>query len=241
MIWEYLRPARQPTQSRLQRWRINLGLGFFNAALLRITVGGIAFQGALVALENSWGLLNQFNLPYWFIAIFTFLALDFAIYLQHVVAHKWQWLWQLHRVHHTDIELDTTTAIRFHPLEIIVSMAYKVGIIYCLGADPATVIAFEIILNGCALFNHSNIAITPRIDNILRWFIVTPSMHLTHHSTIKSATDSNYGFSVSCWDRLCKTYIKQVAQITMDIGQADLRNHKQLSWIKLLKLPFGNI
>lgn len=240
LIWEYYRPRRKLSQSRRQRWPINFGLGFFNMALLRVTVGGIAFQSALIASENSWGLLNQLDLPQWSMILITFLFLDFAIYLQHIISHKWQWLWQLHRVHHTDIDFDTTTAIRFHPLEIIVSMAYKVGLIYWLGADPTTVIAFEVILNGTAMFNHGNVAIPTKIDSVLRYFIITPDMHRIHHSTIKTETDSNYGFSISCWDRIFRTYTKQPqrSQTQMNLGLADYRNPEQLKWLNLLQQPF---
>ena len=152
-----------------------------------------------------------------------------------------RWLWRLHRVHHTDIDFDATTAIRFHPLEIIISMAYKVMLIVIIGADPITVIAFEIILNGSAMFNHGNVAISSSFDRILRWFIITPDMHRIHHSTIKSETDSNYGFSISCWDRLCRTYTDQpqLAHTQMNLGQEEFRNSEQLSWLKLLKQPFS--
>ena len=240
IVWEYYRPRRILTQNRRQRWPVNLGLGFFNMALLRISVGGIAYQSALIATDNSLGLLNQLSIPYWSAFLITFLFLDFAIYLQHIVSHKWRWLWRLHRVHHTDLDFDTTTAIRFHPLEIIISMAYKVGLIYLIGADPATVIAFEIILNGCAMFNHGNVAIPPSVDKVLRWFIITPDMHRIHHSTIRSETDSNYGFSIPCWDRLCRTYTDQPQQpqTKMDLGQTAFRDVSELGWLKLIGQPF---
>lgn len=240
IVWEYLRPKRTLNQSRLQRWPINFGLGFFNMAVLRVTVGGIAYQSAVIAADRHWGLLNQIELPYAAVAIASFLLLDFAIYLQHIVSHQWQWLWRLHRVHHTDIDFDTSTAIRFHPLEIIISMAYKVALIYAIGADPATVIAFEIILNGCAMFNHGNVAISPALDRVVRLFIITPDMHRIHHSTIRIETDSNYGFSLSLWDRLCRTYTAQAQQdqTLMKIGQDEFRDPKGLTWIKLFTQPF---
>lgn len=240
ILWEVLCPKRSLSQTRRQRWPINMGLGLFNMVLLWFTVGGIAYQSALIATEQNWGLLNQLAIPNWAMMLSTFLVLDFAIYLQHIISHKWQWLWCLHRVHHSDIDFDSTTAIRFHPLEMVISMAYKVAIIYCLGADSVMVIAFEVILNGSAMFNHSNVALPIALDWILRWFIVTPDMHRIHHSTIQSETDSNYGFSISLWDRLCGTYTgqSQYPQINMDLGQASFRDPEQLSWIKLLQHPF---
>lgn len=240
ILWEWHNPKRRLSQNRRQRWVVNLGMGLFNIVLLQLTVGGIIYQSALIAAEHRWGLLNQGEMPDWMMILITFLVLDFAIYLQHVVSHKWQWLWRLHRVHHSDIDFDTTTAIRFHPLEIIISTTYKVGLIYALGADPTTVIAFEIILNGSAMFNHGNVAIPEALNRVLCWFIITPDMHRIHHSALKSETDSNYGFLISCWDRFCGTYIgqSQHPQTEMDLGLADFRNLQQLGWMKLLQQPF---
>jgi sterol desaturase/sphingolipid hydroxylase (fatty acid hydroxylase superfamily) len=168
------------------------------------------------------------------------LFLDFAIYCQHIVSHKWPPLWHLHQVHHTDLEFDATTAVRFHPLEIMISMIYKVLCIYLIGANPWAVIAFEIILNGTATFNHSNINIPTTLDNKLRWLLVTPDMHRIHHSTFPFETDSNYGFSISCWDRLFKTYIAEPRQpqTTMAIGLAPFRQQNELGFAQLLLLPF---
>jgi sterol desaturase/sphingolipid hydroxylase (fatty acid hydroxylase superfamily) len=168
------------------------------------------------------------------------LFLDFAIYCQHIVSHKWSPLWHLHQVHHTDLEFDATTAVRFHPLEIVISMMYKVLCIYLIGAAPWAVIAFEIILNGAATFNHSNINIPPAIDNKLRWLIITPDMHRIHHSSLPAETDSNYGFSISCWDRLCKTYIEEPrqSQTSMTIGLKPFRRQDELGFVQLLLLPF---
>ncbi|MGR9072461.1 MAG: sterol desaturase family protein [Gammaproteobacteria bacterium] len=238
--WELYLPRRTLSSTRLRRWPVNLGLGFFNTLLLRVTVGGIAYQSANAALEHSWGLLNWLAAPGWFSIVFTFLLLDFAIYLQHILFHKWPLLWRLHQVHHTDLDFDATTAVRFHPLEIVISMAYKVACIFAIGADPATVIAFEIILNGCAMFNHSNIAIPEKADRLIRLLIITPDMHRIHHSTVRKEIDSNYGFSVSFWDRLCRTYTDRpsLPHTEMEIGLKSYRDPSDLSWIKLMRLPF---
>ncbi len=238
--WEFLRPRRKLQLRRIQRWPINLGLGLLNSSLLRIVAGGIAYQSAFTAAANSWGLLNLMVVPHWLAFLITLLFLDFAIYGQHVLSHKWSLLWRLHQIHHTDLDFDATTAIRFHPLEIIVSMAYKIFCITLIGADPLAVIAFEIILNGCAIFNHSNVYIAPAIDRKLRWLLVTPDMHRIHHSTIPVETDSNYGFSISCWDRLCRTYRTAPAKPhrVMDIGLASFRRRSELTFGRLLLLPF---
>ena len=194
IAWEYLSPRRIQQISRKQRWPVNLGLAVFNMGFMRLAVGGIAYLSAVDAFNNSWGLLNRFNAPEWLSIIITLLVLDFAIYGQHIVSHKWLPLWRLHQVHHTDLEFDATTAVRFHPMEIMISMMYKVLCIYLIGANPLAVIAFEIILNGAATFNHSNINIPQALDKKLRWLIITPDMHRIHHSTIPAETDSNYGF-----------------------------------------------
>ena len=238
--WEYFRPRRKQSLTRRQRWPINLGLAFFNMALIRISVGAVAYQSAVTAAENAWGLLNWFAWPQWLSIAITLLFLDFAIYCQHIVSHKWSLLWRLHQIHHTDLDFDATTAVRFHPLEIIISMAFKVLCIVLIGANPIAVIAFEIILNGCATFNHSNVNIPIALDKKLRLLLVTPDMHRIHHSTIPEETDSNYGFSISCWDRLCKSYTIEPknSQTTMKIGLAPFKQQSELSFGKLLLLPF---
>ncbi len=237
---EYLIPRRPQQQSRQQRWPINLGLALTNMALMRVTIGSLAYLTAVHAQQANWGLLNQINLPDSWHILLSILMLDLAIYIQHVISHQWQPLWRLHQVHHTDLEFDATTAVRFHPLEIVISMFYKAVWIALLGADPEAVILFEIILNGAATFNHSNIYIPERLDQLLRIILITPDVHRIHHSTIPKETDSNYGFSISLWDRLFGTYVEQpqVSQTQMLIGLTAWRNPSQLKWLNLLLLPF---
>jgi sterol desaturase/sphingolipid hydroxylase (fatty acid hydroxylase superfamily) len=240
VCWEYLKPKRQTPVNRKKRWPINLGLATLNMLLMQFTVGSIAYLSAINADQQAWGLLNQFAVPEWLAITITLLMLDFAIYCQHIVLHKWPLLWRLHQVHHTDLEFDATTAVRFHPLEIILSMAYKVACIYVIGAHPLAVIAFEIILNGAATFNHSNIALPTELDKKLRWLVITPDMHRIHHSTVPVELNSNYGFSISCWDRLCKTYTveSRQPQETMPIGLNAFRKPTELSFMRLLLMPF---
>lgn len=241
ITWETLSPRRTQHISRKQRWSVNLGLAAFNMMIMRLTVGSLAYLSAIDAAEQSIGLMNWLAAPNWLSIGITLLVLDFAIYCQHILSHKWPLLWRLHQVHHTDLEFDATTAVRFHPLEIVLSMFYKVAWIYLLGADPLAVIAFEIILNGAATFNHSNIYIAPWLDKKLRWLIITPDMHRIHHSPYRHETDSNYGFSISCWDRLCRTYVAepQQNQSTMAIGLSTFRKASELGFLKLLRLPFN--
>jgi len=241
--WEYLRPRRSQNLSRKQRWPVNLGLAAVNMLIMRITIGGMAYLSAVDAAERHYGLLNIIPIPLWLSVIATLLLLDFAVYCQHIASHKWPLLWRLHQVHHTDLEFDATTAVRFHPLEIFLSMIYKVVVVYLIGAEASAVIIFEIILNGAAIFNHSNIHIPVAIDKKLRWLIVTPDMHRIHHSTLVSETDSNYGFSISCWDRLCKTYTAEpeIPQTAMSIGLKPYRHVAELGFIALLWLPFKSL
>jgi sterol desaturase/sphingolipid hydroxylase (fatty acid hydroxylase superfamily) len=240
ICWEYFSPRRTLHISRKQRWPINLGLAVLNMTIMRVTIGGIAYLSAVTAAGQGYGLLNRLAAPEWLSIIATLLLLDFAIYCQHIVSHKWPLLWRLHQVHHTDLEFDATTAVRFHPVEIMISMLYKVLCIVLIGANPWAVIAFEIILNGAATFNHSNVNIPSAIDKKLRWLIITPDMHRIHHSTIPAETDSNYGFSISCWDRLCRTYVAepQQSQTAMAIGLKPFRQQDELGFIQLLLLPF---
>ena len=240
ICWEFFSPRRKQATPRLLRWPINIGLAAFNMLFMRLLVGGIAYQSAVNAADQSWGLLHQLSLSSVWSIIFTLLILDLAIYLQHVISHKWKPLWNLHKVHHTDLEIDASTAVRFHPLEILISMVYKVACIYLIGADPWAVIVFEIILNATATFNHSNVNIPFMVDKYLRWILITPDIHRIHHSTVQSETDSNYGFSISLWDRIFKTYVAEPekTQLTLDIGLPTYRRASDVGIVQLLLMPF---
>ncbi len=238
--WEFLNPRRKLELPRKKRWTLNLGLAALNMLMMRLTVGGIAYLTAISTKEHGVGLLNQFENPNWLNVALTLLCLDFAIYAQHVLAHKWTFLWRFHQVHHTDTEMDATTAVRFHPFEIAFSMAYKLFFIALIGANPLAVIAFEITLNASATFNHSNVNMPNSLEKMIRYVFVTPDMHRIHHSIIPKETDSNYGFLLSCWDRFCRTYTAkpQHLQTEMAIGLANFRNVDELHFSRLLSLPF---
>jgi len=240
ILWEVIAPRRQILISRWQRWSANFALSVLSMVLMRVTIATAALWAANTAMENSWGLLHLIDLPAVAGFVISIVLLDLAIYGQHRASHQWKWLWRLHKVHHTDLDFDVTTAIRFHPIEIFISMAYKVVCILIIGVNPVAVVVFEIILSSCALFNHSNIRIPLVIDKVIRLFLVTPDMHRVHHSVIQTETDSNYGFSISIWDRLFNSYIDQPQQghIEMKIGLTQYQHIKDVNIPKLLLMPF---
>jgi sterol desaturase/sphingolipid hydroxylase (fatty acid hydroxylase superfamily) len=238
LLWEFRRPRRPLSRPRQERWVTNLGLTLLNTVLVRVTVGGVAYTAAVFAADQGVGLLHWRPLPGWAAAVVTLLGLDFAIYLQHVLFHAVPLLWRLHRVHHADLDFDATTGLRFHPLESLLSLGLKAAVVVLLGAVPWAVVAFEVLLNAASVFNHGNVTLPERLDRLLRWIVVTPDMHRVHHSTRVIETNSNFGFSVSWWDRLCGTYRAQPAlgQVGMDIGLSDYRAPLHLG--QLLLVPF---
>ena len=188
------------------RWISNLGITFLNPLLVRLLLPVLAVSMAAKAQERGWGLLNNFDLPYWLDIVVSIIVLDLFIYLQHVMFHAVPILWRLHMVHHADLDYDVTTGLRFHPIEIILSTGIKLSVVFTFGLQPAAVIIFEVLLNGAAMFNHGNIRLPLKFDRILRYLIVTPDMHRVHHSVIIRETNSNYGFNLPWWDRLFGTY-----------------------------------
>lgn len=237
-VWEYWTPCRQLLRPRRERWLTNLSLTSLNSIVVWVTVGSIAYTGALFAAERGVGLLHWISPPPWVAVVVTLLGLDFAIYLQHVLFHAVPVLWRLHRVHHADLDIDATTGLRFHPIEIFLSLGLKMTVVALLGAVPWVVVTFEILLNASSVFNHSNVAIAERVDTWLRWFIVTPDMHRVHHSTRGEETDSNFGFSFSWWDRICGTYRAQpvLGHLHMNIGLSEYLS--PFNFGQLLLLPF---
>jgi len=238
--WEVVAPRRRRSRPILSRWASNFGLVFFNTALLRL-IFPTALVGVSLYFERTGvGLFHAFSLALWLELMFTLVILDFAIYWQHKLFHAVPWLWRVHRTHHTDIDFDLSTGVRFHPIEIVLSMCFKVLVIALLGAAPLAVMLFEIVLSASALFSHGNILIPRRLDALLRFVLVTPDMHRIHHSVEKIETDSNYGFCLSCWDRLFLTYREepQGAHDEMGLGLNEYRANKWQSFWSLLRLPF---
>ena len=210
-ILEAVLPKRERQQARSQRWTTNLSIVVINSIVLKLLGPISAIITAEYALTHNWGLiaLSPIPLPLYVEVIIGVILLDFAIYIQHVASHRIPILWRLHKVHHADRDIDVTTGIRFHPIEAVLSMAYKCGVIILLGPITLAVIIFEILLNASAMFNHANVRLPQSMDRVLRTFMVTPDFHRVHHSVLEKETNSNYGFFLSIWDRCCKTYIKQ--------------------------------
>jgi len=241
-VIEAVMPRRPRTQPRSRRWFTNWGIVILDTLTLRLLALALpllAVGAALDAQANGWGLMHSLDIPLWLAVVATVLIFDFAIWAQHLITHKVPLLWRLHRVHHADRDMDVTTAIRFHPVEIALSMLLKIGLAYLLGPPAIGVILFEIILNGTAMFNHANIRLPLWLDAIVRQVLVTPDMHRVHHSVHRNEHDSNYGFSLSIWDRMFGTYIPQP-----DAGHDDMTvglewqddQPSKLSWS--LGLPF---
>ena len=240
-LWELAAPRRAPKISKLLRWVNNLGLVFLNSLILRLIFPLAATGMAFFASEHGWGVFNYYDINPLLEIIICVIAMDFIIYLQHVLVHAVPVLWRLHRVHHADIDYDVTTGSRFHPVEIIISMLIKLATIMVLGPPVVAIIIFEVLLNGMAMFNHGNVGLPEILDKFLRVFIVTPDMHRVHHSIEDDETNSNFGFNLSCWDRIFGTYREQPrkGQLGMNIGIRDFTQPQQTTWLHgLLILPF---
>lgn len=240
-LWEMVAPKRALTVSKAIRWFNNIGLVVFNTIILRLLFPAAAVGVAVFAGEQGWGLLNYYQLPFLLAVVLSVVAMDFIIYLQHVLVHAVPALWRLHRVHHADLDYDVTTGSRFHPIEIILSMLIKFATIVALGPPVVAVIIFEVILNAMAMFNHGNIGLPKVIDKVVRWLVVTPDMHRVHHSVEDNEANSNYGFNLSIWDRLFGTYIDQPRKghQGMTIGIHKYRDPKEVAQLPgMLILPF---
>lgn len=241
--WETQRPRRSLSQPKPVRWFNNLSLLAIDVLAVRIPLGVAALGVAYYAEQHGWGLFNFTSWPFWLEFILAWALLDFALYLQHVMSHALPVFWRLHRVHHTDLDFDLTTGVRFHPVEIFLSMLYKMAAVAALGAPPWAVLIFEVVLNGASVFNHGNVHLPEKIDRWLRLIAVTPDMHRVHHSSVVNETNSNFGFSISLWDRLCGTYRAQPAlgQLGFEIGLKEFREPKQLGLVHLLLLPLRGL
>lgn len=239
-IWELLAPRRPLTTSKSVRWFSNLTIVFINPLLVHLVFPILPVGMAVLAKERSWGLLNNFHLPYWLAVVIGVMVLDCVIYLQHVMFHAVPILRRIHGMHHTDLDFDVTTGLRFHPIEIIMSMVIKFAAVVALGPSALAVIIFEVILSGMAMFNHGNIYIPLGIDRVLRLLVVTPDMHRVHHSVQTKESNSNFGFNLPWWDRLFGTYRDQpeAGHKDMTIGLSRFRDAKRLTLPWMLIYPF---
>lgn len=240
-LWELAAPQRRLTVPKLLRWTNNLALVALNSILLHTLFPAAAVGVAAFATQQGWGLFNYFAVPLWMAMLVSVVLLDFVIYLQHVMFHAVPLLWRLHRVHHADLNIDVTTGVRFHPIEIVLSMLIKAAVILVLGPPAVAVVIFEALLNATSMFNHSNVRIPPALDRVLRLLLVTPDMHRVHHSIEEDETNSNFAFNLSVWDRLFGTYRDQprAGHEGMTIGISTFREANRCVWLPgILALPF---
>ena len=238
--WELVVPRREQAMGRGWRWPNNLGVVAVDTLLVRILFPTTAVGLALLAESRGFGLFNVVALPTWVSFVASVVILDLAIYLQHVLFHAVPALWRLHRMHHADLEFDVTTGLRFHPIEILLSMVIKLAVVAALGAPAVSVLIFEVLLNATSMFNHSNVRIPPGLDRVLRWLVVTPDMHRVHHSILVRETNRIFGFNLPWWDRLFGTYWAQPAagHEAMTIGIEQFRDPRELGLDRMLVQPF---
>lgn len=243
-VWEILAPRKKLSVNKSKRWLHNLSIVVLNTMILRLIFPTAAVGIALYAQNNDLGLFNHLNLAPSLIFVTSFILLDLIIYWQHVIFHRVPILWRVHRMHHADMDIDVTTGSRFHPIEIILSMLIKFMAILSFGIPMMAVIVFEVVLNATAMFNHSNVRLPLGLDRIMRLLIVTPDMHRVHHSVITKETHSNFGFNLSLWDRLFKTYRAQPERghIDMQIGLPDFQDEIESERLPgMLMIPFKKV
>jgi sterol desaturase/sphingolipid hydroxylase (fatty acid hydroxylase superfamily) len=238
-LWELAAPRRRREIPRVIRWTNNLGLVVIDTIVLRLSFPILAVGLAVIAQDSGWGLFNIIEAPDWVAVIVSIIVLDLVIYLQHVMFHAVPALWRLHRMHHADLEFDVTTGLRFHPVEILLSMGIKLAVVAALGPPAVAVLIFEVLLNATAMFNHSNIRLPMLVDRFLRLIVVTPDMHRVHHSIIPEETNSNFGFNLPWWDRLLGTYKAQpkAGHEGMTIGIEQFRTGRDLWLDRMLVQP----
>lgn len=238
-LWEFAAPRRKPFFDRRSRWPHNLGLLMVDVILLRLLAPGAAIAVAWAAQERGWGLLGALSLPSWLAVLIGVVLLDLAIYFQHVMFHAVPTLWRLHRVHHTDLDVDVTTGTRFHPVEIVISTGIKCAAVAAIGAPPIAVLIFEVLLNATAMFNHANASLPAGVERWMRLLVVTPDVHRVHHSVRYEESSSNFGFNLPWWDRLFGTYRAQPAagHEAMTIGVDAFRSAGDLHLDRLLLQP----
>ncbi|MDC0948801.1 sterol desaturase family protein [Gammaproteobacteria bacterium] len=237
---EWWQPRRRQEIPRVFRWCNNLALVALDSLIVRLVFPLLAVGVATHAAEHGWGVLNQLDWPLWWEVLLSLLVLDLAIYLQHRLFHAVPWLWRLHRVHHSDLEFDASTGLRFHPIEIVVSLGIKMAVVVVIGPPALAVLLFEILLNTTAIFSHANLRLPRTLDRVLRWMVVTPDMHRVHHSIHSEETNSNFGFNLPWWDRVFGTYRRQPrdGHDGMTIGIAQFRQRRELWLHRMLVQPF---
>lgn len=238
--WEILAPRRRLNTSKVRRWIANLSVVVLDSVVVRMLFAVSAVGAAILATDRNWGVLNHLSWPLWLEMVLAIVALDFVLYLQHVMFHAVPLFWRFHMMHHADLDCDVTTGLRFHPVEVVLSMVIKLAAVVVLGAAPLAVLCFEVLLNATSMFNHSNVRMPLAVDRTLRWIVVTPDMHRIHHSIVPRETNSNFGFNLPWWDRLLGTYHVEPAggHTGMTLGLEQFQDPARLTLIGILALPF---
>ena len=238
LLLEQQWPARKD-RAYTRRGAVNAALSIISTLALRLLFPVLAVPHAAAVVSRNGGLFALLPLPHLVKIALAVLALDLAIFGQHWAFHRIRWLWRFHRVHHSDLGFDVTTGFRFHPVEIVLSMLVKLALISALGPQPIAVLLFEILLSIGSLMTHTDVQLPRRVDRVVRWVFVTPTMHRIHHSVRQSETDSNYGFHLALWDRLFQTYTaaSQLDELDMPIGIEDFRTARDQSLVELLLQP----
>ncbi|WP_163557364.1 sterol desaturase family protein [Halomonas sp. NO4] len=239
VLWELRAPRRALTVGRLRRWPSNAGIVALDTLLVRLLLPAGAVTLGLFVESAGWGLFQWLGWPLWLTLLLSVILLDLTIWTQHVLFHAVPALWRLHRMHHADLDVDATTGLRFHPLEILISMGIKAAAVVALGAPGLAVLLFEVLLNATSLFNHGNVRLPPHLERRLRWVVVTPEMHRVHHSWHPAETNSNFGFNLPWWDRLLGTYVAQPrdGHEGMTLGLHDFRDPRWLRLDRMLLQP----
>ena len=237
---EFIIPLAKRRAARLSQWSVNLFITIINTVAMRAILPIFAVGAANYAENENIGLFNLIDIGFLPTLIFSLLSLDLLIYGQHVMMHRIPLFWRLHRMHHTELGLDVTSAVRFHPIEIIISMLIKMAFVILMGIPAVAVILFEIILNGLALFNHSNIKIPNSIERLMRKIFITPEVHWIHHSEIVNETNSNFGFNLVIWDKIFGTYLDKptLSYTELRQGLSEFGFEKPLSLFELILSPF---
>ena len=240
-LWELVAQRRELDHSRPKRWFANLGILVIDSLAVRLLFPAAAVGLALFAESEGWGLFNRIEMPHLVAVVLSVVLLDLAIYLQHVMFHAVPALWRVHMVHHSDQDFDVTTGIRFHPIEIVLSIAIKFAVVSALGPPPVAVFVFAVVLNATSMFNHGNVRLPAAVDRRLRWVLVTPDMHRVHHSVEIDESNSNFGFNLPWWDRLFGTYRAQprAGHERMRLGVEQLQRPDARGLLGLLALPFA--
>ena len=237
-IIELIFPIFKRSAQTYKRWFTNFTFVILNTLVLRFFFPVLAASFAVICDQYNIGLFNYYNVSLLISMAASFLLLDLGIWIQHLLFHRSNFLWRFHKIHHSDEEVDFTTGVRFHPIEIIISMMCKLILLAIIGPSVVIVIIFEIVLNASSIFNHGNIKIPKVFDIVLRKVIVTPNMHRIHHSENENETNSNYGFNFSIWDKLFGTYIENsIKGDNMIVGLTEFNNKKKGLFFLLFK-PF---